>query len=263
MSGPAHQTTAFPPSQCPSFCLDCRYDLSASLSHSCPECGRWFDPEDPRTFYNKRRPGRLALAMMTPAGWPSFAFGLALSLLVLVTFSVPAGGYFTLFLILAIALPIVVIAFFCDLLVSVVVSFRMGRSWLFSVRSDGTRVWRRVQTKWLIAPLMVIVTLVITAWQVPARVTFRLSRKSLLAAISDPPSGPTYIGLLPVREVMAPIQPADGAPYVRTIWLSEGGGLLNEIGFAHAPGHKNDWLDLGIGGRGWRYSGDWFLMYSD
>ena len=180
MSGPAHQTPAFPPSQCPSFCLDCRYDLSASLSHSCPECGRWFDPEDPRTFYNKRRPGRLALAMMTPAGWPSFAFGLALSLLVLVTFSVPAGGYFTLFLILAIALPIVVIAFFCDLLVSVVVSFRMGRSWLFSVRSDGTRVWRRRPGEmvdragdghlhcWCIVALAGAF----------ARVSFRLSRKS-------------------------------------------------------------------------------------
>jgi hypothetical protein len=115
----------------------------------------------------------------------------------------------------------------------------------------------------LIAPLMVIVTLFITALGMPSRVTFLLSRNALLAAMADPPPSPAFIGLLPVRKVMGPIRPAEDEPYVRTIWLSDGGGIMNEIGFAHAPGHKNDWLDLGIGGRGWRYSGDWFLMGSD
>jgi hypothetical protein len=201
--------------------------------------------------------------MMTPAGWPSFAFGLALSLLVLVTFSIPGSGYFFLSLILLMALPVAIIAYFCDLLVSLVVSSRMGCSWLFTVRSGGIRVWRRDQAKWLIAPLMVIVTLFITALGMPSRVTFLLSRNALLAAMADPPPSPAFIGLLPVRKVMGPIRPAEDEPYVRTIWLSDGGGIMNEIGFAHAPGHKNDWLDLGIGGRGWRYSGDWFLMGSD
>jgi predicted amidophosphoribosyltransferase len=31
-------------------CLSCKYDLSKLTEHRCPECGRAFDPEDPRTF---------------------------------------------------------------------------------------------------------------------------------------------------------------------------------------------------------------------
>ena len=263
MSESGHQSSASPPKDRPSFCFECRYDLTASTSQYCPECGGWFDPEDPRTFYNKRRPGRLALAMMTPAGWPSLTFGLALSLLALVSYSVPGAGYFILSVIFVMALFIAVIAYLCDLLFSVVVSFRMGRSWLFAVRSDGTRVWRRRQAKWLIAPVMVIFVLVLVALEVPSRVSFLLSRNALLAAISDPPRDPTYVGLLPVKRVIGPLQFDEGVPDVHLVILSEGGGFFNLLSFAHAPGHKDDWLELGNGETGWRYSGDWFLMKQD
>lgn len=32
------------------FCLDCDYPLDHLGSQYCPECGRWFDLKDPRTF---------------------------------------------------------------------------------------------------------------------------------------------------------------------------------------------------------------------
>ena len=44
--------------------------------------------------------------------------------------------------------------------------------------------------------------------------------------------------------------------------LKVGDSLIYSALHTH-PVTMNDWLDLGIGGRGWRYSGDWFLMYSD
>ena len=166
-------------------------------------------------------------------------------------------------LIFALALFIAVIAYLCDLLFSVVVSFRMGRSWFFAVRSDGTRVWRRRQAKWLIPPVMVISVLVLVALEVPSRVSFHLSRNALLAAISDPPRDPAYVGLLPVASVIGPLTLDEGVPDVHLIMLSEGGGLFEYIGLAHAPGHMDDWLELRDGETGWRYSGDWFLMNQD
>jgi hypothetical protein len=31
-------------------CLSCKYDLSHLTEHRCPECGREFDPNDPKSF---------------------------------------------------------------------------------------------------------------------------------------------------------------------------------------------------------------------
>jgi hypothetical protein len=49
-------------------CLECGYPLDGLLEHRCPECGRKFDPADPRTFADQRwvkpsnRSGYTALA---------------------------------------------------------------------------------------------------------------------------------------------------------------------------------------------------------
>jgi len=38
-------------------CLGCGYDLHGLPENRCPECGRPFDPEDPRTYYPLGLPG--------------------------------------------------------------------------------------------------------------------------------------------------------------------------------------------------------------
>ncbi|MEM9345392.1 MAG: hypothetical protein AAGB26_02120 [Planctomycetota bacterium] len=48
------------------FCLGCRYCLDHLESDECPECGRGFDPNDPKTFSNS--PRRIILPR-----WESFA----------------------------------------------------------------------------------------------------------------------------------------------------------------------------------------------
>jgi hypothetical protein len=37
-------------------CLKCGYDLRGITMHGCPECGREFDPNDPRRMHIGRRP---------------------------------------------------------------------------------------------------------------------------------------------------------------------------------------------------------------
>ncbi|MFN0131148.1 MAG: hypothetical protein ACKVW3_01230 [Phycisphaerales bacterium] len=58
------------------FCRDCTYDLRSLAEPRCPECGRVFDPTDPRTF---------ALRPRTVASrWP-FAVGLVAAAWPLIT----------------------------------------------------------------------------------------------------------------------------------------------------------------------------------
>ena len=44
-------------------CFGCQYDLSNLSGHRCPECGRAFDPNDPRTFLSGAMPWRFLPAV--------------------------------------------------------------------------------------------------------------------------------------------------------------------------------------------------------
>ena len=251
----------------PRYCFDCRHELVDVGTSACPECGRWFDPENSRTCY-RRRPGRLACLMMEPAGWPSVAFASALGLLVLIAFSVPEG-YFTLVIIVILAIPIAIAALVCDAFVSMMVSLKMGRPWLSEIKPGHEgECWRRDQLKWLIAPVIVGSAFILVVLDVPVRFTFWVSRSALLEVMeeyqADPgvmPSG--YAGLLPVRWISVNEWNAEG-DVASTVWLDA--GFIDEAGFAYVPDAEDDEInlgyDLGYGGVGWRYSGDWFLVRS-
>jgi len=47
-------------------CLACHYSLKNLTEHRCPECGRTFDPNDPRTYESapERRPPRIRNGLM-------------------------------------------------------------------------------------------------------------------------------------------------------------------------------------------------------
>lgn len=235
------------------YCFDCHHHLIDIGQTSCPECGRWFNPSDNRTFYG-RQPTRMALLMMRPAGWASAVFGLVCALFILYTYSVP-GGYFTLSLLVIIAVPVLYIALMADMIVSMVVSWRMGRPWLLEVQPSGNRrAMRKSQLRWLIPPVFLVGALLIAATGVPVRVSFWASQSALLDLIEGRKATtlPGYVGWIPVRSV-------DGD----TVWLSEGGGLLDQVGFAYLPDIQGEVIERTDGVHGWRYSGDWFLVESD
>jgi hypothetical protein len=61
------------------YCRDCGYVLDGLPQPRCPECGREFDPHDPRTFSDGvRRPGALRRAVGSGAFWLGSAWALFL-----------------------------------------------------------------------------------------------------------------------------------------------------------------------------------------
>jgi hypothetical protein len=68
-------------------CLSCNYDLRDLPEHRCPECGRDFDPNDPRTFAVDRT-SRFPLGWFLMGMFAGFCLGVAaLYLLILVALS--------------------------------------------------------------------------------------------------------------------------------------------------------------------------------
>ena len=49
-------------------CLDCGYILDHLPESRCPECGRGFDPDDPKTYFTSLRSGR-KYVWLAIAGW--------------------------------------------------------------------------------------------------------------------------------------------------------------------------------------------------
>ena len=67
---PRMTTTAHEPTACtspPRYCRRCNYDLRATTEKRCPECGRPFDPVNPRT--TRRRPARRWLRHLRRAAY--------------------------------------------------------------------------------------------------------------------------------------------------------------------------------------------------
>ena len=155
------------------YCFECRHPLMAGESHRCPECGEWYDADDPRTCY-RRRPGPMACLMMRPSRWPSILFGTAIGLLCIVAHSIP-DGYFLLAALAMVSIIISLFALLGDGLVSAIVSRRMGRNWVYQVCPDGVSRLRRDQIRWFIAPAIVLFAMCLVVLEIPQRFTFWIS----------------------------------------------------------------------------------------
>src|SRR5258708_9755694 len=58
------------------FCIGCGYRLIHLTVNRCPECGRAFDPDDPRTMSLGRPLWRWQRWLLRPLGWRSIALAL-------------------------------------------------------------------------------------------------------------------------------------------------------------------------------------------
>jgi hypothetical protein len=55
------------------FCLSCGYPLNQLPEHRCPECGRAFDPANPRTLSLGYPLKSWQRWLLKPIGWPNVA----------------------------------------------------------------------------------------------------------------------------------------------------------------------------------------------
>ena len=181
------------------YCFECRHPLMAGESYRCPECGEWYDADDPRTSY-RRRPGSMACLMMRPSRWPSILFGTAIGLLCIVAHSIP-DGYFLLSMLAMMSLIISLFALLGDGMVSAIVSHRMGRNWIYRVCPDGVSRIRRDQIRWFTAPAIVIIALFMVVLEIPQRFTFWISKPAMLEILQTRDEDARWAGLIPISSV--------------------------------------------------------------
>jgi hypothetical protein len=146
------------------FCLNCAYCLHGLSEQRCPECGRQFDPEKPATF-SIRPIGRLAAYLLTPPGWVLHVYVILSSGCLLWLFSNPASSLWG--------------WLFGLLMWSPLALFWGGRLFAY-VLARILYCPRRKETvgsvsRWLAAPGLVLLAVLLIRANVPMLVRFRLS----------------------------------------------------------------------------------------
>ncbi|GMU23403.1 MAG: hypothetical protein AMXMBFR13_34810 [Phycisphaerae bacterium] len=147
---PTVGTTASDPSA-HAWCIRCGYHLHGLPENRCPECGRGFDPRDPRTFGTGRVPNVVKRWLLKTPGWPTTAFAGVLAAIALAGLSIP-GGQLLLLMFAAIAWQVLLVAYVLRLIVHAVLILRMRNA-----RWESRLRWR----KWLVVPA--IFSLLVTA----------------------------------------------------------------------------------------------------
>ena len=178
-------------------CLECNYSLRGLPDQRCPECGRTFDPGDPRTMNMGRPIGRGLRCCLRPVGRVHLGLTILSALLLLAGASSPAGY----FLVLSAGM----------------VGFLLLGSWWFFRLAVATAVagfYRQPgphrathPSWWLWAPSVALGTVLLLMLDVPAEATFRLSRPAMDRLARDVLATPArtepdrWIGLYPARNI--------------------------------------------------------------
>ena len=225
------------------FCRGCGHPLAGLRSPICPECGRGFDPDDPRTTVDSPKPWRRTIAALVR---PLIVFNVLVAISVVVAngrgFD-PLLGY-----LIAIGLsPVLLLP-------------------LAAVPFPSLPLKRRWRVLAVLAPLAILTTL-LTDW--PVRAAFEFHRSSFVAeadriranptpaatgaGVGDLRSGPTRVGAFSVLQIR---ETPDGNLGFQLTGNAGGGVYLVEA----KPGSRFIWwntnweTDLG---------GGWWLVYQD
>jgi len=201
-------------------CLDCNYSLRGLESSICPECGRSFDPRDPRTYRDPTRAAKRLLEYFRKPPPPILRLmTVAVTIAALAERSGPGlnMGVFCMVWIPAALFLMVVVAEFIGRVIVVLATHRQGLPRKLTGRLG-----------WLITPacLLLIASAVLYPW--PTLVRFQLSRKAFEDAIitSIPPSG-RRVGLYWVARVN---KYADGCVFFETAT-----DFFDSGGFVYVP----------------------------
>ncbi len=225
------------------FCRDCGHALAGLRSPICPECGRGFDPDDPRTTVDSPKPWRRTIAALVR---PLVVFNLLVATAVVIANGIgldPLLGFLiAVGLSPALLLPLAAVPF---------PSLPLKRRW-------------RVLA--VLAPLAVVTT-VLTDW--PVRVLFEMHRSAFVAeaariravptpaslgqGVGDRRSGPIRVGTFSVLRVR---ETPDGNLGFQLSGDGGGGVYVVEA----VPGSRFIWWNTN-----WETNlgGGWWIVYED
>lgn len=209
-------------------CIGCGYRLANLPAQTCPECGRWFDPDDPSTY--------VMLGFL--AGWRRWAkpptifecvLLAALSVYGVIGSSGPARWeQVELFFIGCPAIP----AWFVLILLYVRRSTAFISDRARATRDEQPR--RTSRLRWIVAPVCVLLVLSTIVWPWPLMLRFRLSHKAFEDVLADYNSGrpvPRSVGLYRVRTVTI----RDPANRPNAVSFETGHSLFDPVGFEYDP----------------------------
>ena len=209
-------------------CVGCGYSLVGCPASVCPECGRAFDPNDPRTVAHNQREV-IARRMFGPPGFIMATVAVVAGAWELVIASAPFEPFWRVIAPVHPLVAIVLLAWLAKLAHSQYMSRRSKRPASSAVTpSDrpSKPKWRR----WAFVPAILVVSVLVGRLGLARALRFELSRPAMEAF---------------AKHVMA--QPP-GTPLPREKWLGllhfsefhrdESGVLLlmDQYGFLHAPG---------------------------
>jgi hypothetical protein len=204
-------------------CLSCGYLLRGLTENRCPECGRPFDPNDPRTVNLGRQVGPVARLWLRPPGWPLNVM-CAFWMCVVLWGNTSPGGYF--------GLQLFGISF--GLLVGGVWLLRFVVAWILAAKHHQPtfRPWR-ASLRWAVMPLLIAIVASSVWTHTPARLCFWISRpcmdrlaRQVMSAPATAPR-PAWVGLYPIQD--ARVVPGGMRFIVR------GAGFMDRAGFAFSP----------------------------
>jgi hypothetical protein len=204
-------------------CLMCDYSLRGLPENRCPECGRAFDPDDPRTMNMGREPGKLARLWLRPPGRLLNGLILANALLTLAAFSGPAP-YFLLVLLCFAAWLGLGGLWMLRLVVGLIVAWRYRQP---TFRQAIT--WRR----YAVAPAILAVTVVLAIAQIPWHIGYLFSRPwmdSFAKEVMQSPGNPRQFALVGVY----PVDRVEKLVHGMRFRVADS-DFLDTAGFAYSP----------------------------